>query len=74
MFKYDTSGDPFYENAKYIWEYEEPEDFGTANEYAVRQLGTDKAYWRKILKVKDQLFGGIKDDTDQHPGSSGILL
>ena len=31
-------------------------------------------YWREFLKVKDQFLGGIKDDTQQHPGSAGILI
>jgi len=31
-------------------------------------------YWRKFLKVKNHLFGGIKDDEDEHPGSAGILI
>jgi len=31
-------------------------------------------YWREFLKVKDQFLGGIKDDTNSHPGSAGILI
>lgn len=31
-------------------------------------------YWREFLKIKDQFLGGIKDDTNQHPGSAGILI
>ena len=31
-------------------------------------------HWRKILKIKNQFMGGVKDDTDQHPGSAGILI
>jgi hypothetical protein len=31
-------------------------------------------YWREFLKVKDQIFGGIKDNYNQHPGSAGILI
>ena len=27
-----------------------------------------------ILKIKDQLLGGVKDTTNQHPGSAGILI
>ena len=31
-------------------------------------------YWRKLLKIKNNLFGGVKDDEDQHVGSAGILI
>jgi hypothetical protein len=31
-------------------------------------------YWRKLLKIKNHLFGGVKDDEDQHVGSAGILI
>lgn len=31
-------------------------------------------YWREFLKIKNQLFGGIKDKHNQHPGSAGILI
>ncbi len=31
-------------------------------------------YWREFLKVKDQFLGGIKDSSEQHPGSAGILI
>ena len=31
-------------------------------------------YWREFLKIKDQLFGGIKDNHNQHSGSAGILI
>jgi len=30
--------------------------------------------WRNFLKIKNQFLGGIKDETDQHPGSAGILI
>jgi hypothetical protein len=31
-------------------------------------------YWREFLKIKDHLFGGVKDKYNQHPGSAGILI
>jgi hypothetical protein len=31
-------------------------------------------YWREFLKLKDQFLGGIKDNTEQHQGSGGILI
>lgn len=72
---YDTSQDPFYQHAKYIWEYEELEDYSSAYEYAAREIeAKDCTYWRKMLKIKDQLLGGIKDDSEQHPGAGGLLI
>ena len=31
-------------------------------------------YWREFLKIKDHLFGGVKDSENQHLGSAGILI
>jgi|688.fasta_scaffold47517_5 hypothetical protein len=31
-------------------------------------------YWREFLKIKHQFLGGIKDNCNEHAGSSGILL
>lgn len=31
-------------------------------------------YWRAFLKIKGQFLGGIKDDYNEHPGSSGIFI
>ena len=31
-------------------------------------------YWREFLKIKDHLFGGVKDNYNEHPGSAGILI
>lgn len=31
-------------------------------------------YWREFLKIKHQFLGGIKDNCNEHTGSSGILL
>jgi len=33
-----------------------------------------KLHWREFLKIKDQIFGGIKDPVNQHTGSGGILI
>lgn len=78
--KYDTSN-PFYKNAKYKFTYQEPEDYGSAFDYAYEILlkenppaPKDHIHWREFLKIKDQFLGGIKDPENQHPGSAGILI
>jgi len=70
---------PYYKLAKYKFTYEEPDDYGTAFDYAysiLRNENTEETpiHWREFLKIKDQFLGGIKDTTEQHPGSSGILI
>jgi len=70
---------PYYEMAKYHFLYKEPDDFGDAFEEAYQSTMKDypyntNIYWREYLKIKDQYLGGIKDDTDQHPGSAAILI
>lgn len=64
-----TTKDPFRANAKFIWEYDEPSDFGKAFDEAAEGL-----HWRVVLRLKDQLFGGIRNPANQHPGSAGILI
>lgn len=84
---YDYTND-FYQNAKYKFLYDEPDDFGIAFDYAERKIyendnmGTTNTtistepqiHWREFLKIKNQFLGGIKDDKNQHPGSAGILI
>jgi hypothetical protein len=58
----------FYSHAKYIWKFEEPEDWATAfDKYAAGKN------WRCLLELRDQWLGGIKHPL-QHPGSAGILI
>ncbi len=33
-----------------------------------------RLHWRNLLKIKNQFLGGIKDETNEHPGSAGILI
>lgn len=62
----------YYENAKYIWEYEEPLDYADAYEYVKGTVGSTEE-WRLLLKVKKQWMGGINDE-ESHPGSAGIII
>lgn len=60
---------PFYETAKHVWKYREPEDFTESfDDYAE---GRD---WRSLLELRDQWLGGVKHPTLGHPGSAGILI
>ena len=69
----DSSRDNgYYRHAKYIWEYDEPRDYGDAFDHAKKDLGSNED-WRLLLKVKDQWLGGISGK-DAHPGSAGILI
>ena len=68
-----TEDDPFFKNAKYTWAIDEPSDWGDAYDEAQAHMQCG-GNWRDILKIKDQLFGGIADPEHAHPGSAGILL
>jgi len=70
--KRENVENPFYKNAKYVWTYEEPEDWGEAFDYA-QQINGYSGNWRKLLKIKDQWLGGVKGK-DEHPGSASIVL
>lgn len=63
------SPNDFYSHAKYVWKYNEPEDWSTAyDEYAQGRN------WRCLLELEDQWLGGIAHPVMQHPGSAGILI
>jgi hypothetical protein len=68
----EVTDNPFYTEAKYIWSYDEPEDWGNAFDEAQATTGVLKD-WRKLLLIKDQWLGGIRGE-HEHPGSAGILL
>ena len=72
---------PFYQNAKYKFLYDEPSDFGSAFDYAYENILRETfpipstwLHWREFLKIRDQFLGGILDRRYQHPGSAGILI
>ena len=75
------SEEKFVKNARYKFFFDEPEDFALAFDYAAEQIqkkysldGNRIRPWRDYLKIKDQFMGGIKDPSDEHPGSAGILI
>lgn len=68
----EDTENPFYKHAKYIWSYDEPDDWGAAFDDMQRSKGVN-ADWRKLLEIKNQWLGGVKGE-GEHPGSAGILL
>jgi len=68
----ENQNNPFYKSAKYIWQYQEPEDWGDAFDYASKYEEVENN-WRALKQVKDQWLGGIKGVQEQK-GSAGILL
>lgn len=81
-YNYDN---PFYNNAKYKFIYEELDDYGKSFDYvydivtkdkSIYDEGTNKIrlHWREFLKIKDQLLGGINDDNNPQTGSGSILI
>ncbi len=69
------ANDPFYQTAKYIWEYPEPEDYGPAFDYAAATDGAPPGAWREVLKVvNNTFFGCIKDPNHWNVGSGAVML
>jgi len=68
----ENQNNPFYLAAKYIWQYEEPDDWGDAFDCASEHEEVENN-WRILKCVKDQWLGGIKGKQAQE-GSAGILL
>lgn len=68
----EDPNNPFYKSAKYIWQYQEPDDWGDAFDYASNYEEAQNN-WRVLTQVKDQWLGGIKGVQEQK-GSAGILL
>ncbi len=68
----EDPNNPFYQHAKYIWTYDEPDDWGEAFDDA-QKIDGYSANWRGLLEIKSQWLGGILGP-EAHPGSAGILL
>ena len=76
---------PFFQYAKYKFLHDEPLDYADAFNYAYSTFEIPKyeyfdnqnkrpLFWREFLKIKNHILGGVKDNTNQHPGSAGILI
>lgn len=68
----EDKNNPFYRHAKFIWSYDEPDDWGEAFDF-IQKTKNLQNNWRKLLEIKDQWLGGVKG-SEKHPGSAGILL
>ena len=68
----ENQNNPFYKAAKYLWQYQEPQDWGDAFDYA-SEYEVVENNWRILKKIKNQWLGGIKGEQAQN-GSAGILL
>ena len=60
----------FYKLSKYRFLYNEPDDYGTAFDFAYQEICKKNKcfypHWRKFLDIKDQFLGGIKDELNGH--------
>ena len=65
---YDYSN-PFYQNAKYRFLYEEQGSFNEAFD-----LMCDNKQWRDFFSIDEQFMGGVVDDERTYSGSAGILV
>lgn len=68
----ENQNNPFYKAAKYIWQYQEPEDWGKGFDFASSHEGVENR-WRILEDIKDQWLGGVKGPKTQK-GSAGIML
>ena len=68
----EDTNNQFYRHAKYVWRYDEPDDWGEAFDF-IQNNKCLQNNWRKLLEIKDQWLGGVKG-CEEHPGSAGILL
>ena len=68
----EDKNNPFYQHAKHVWIYDEPDDWGDAFDDIQKSKGLQNN-WRKLLEIKENWLGGVKG-VEEHPGSAGILL
>jgi hypothetical protein len=59
----------FYDHAKYVWKYKDPEDWGDA----YREFAPGKNV-QALLELPDQWFGGIRHPTLQQEGIGSLLI
>jgi hypothetical protein len=60
---------PFYDHAKYVWKYKDPEDWADA----YKEFAPGKNVYA-LLDLPDQWFGGIRHPTLQQEGIGSLLI
>jgi len=71
--EWENTNNPYYKSAKYIWTYDEPEDWGSALDKAQQTEGWH-GDWRRLLQLDGILMGGVHDENGRTKGSGSILL
>ncbi len=71
--QWEDSRNPFYQLAKYIWTYPEPDDWGSAYDQAQALEGCS-GDWRNLLDLDGIWLGGVHRDGSRTRGSGAILL
>lgn len=71
--EWEDTNNPFYQQAKYVWTYDEPEDWGSALD-AAQASDHCQGDWRQLLKLDGILMGGVHDEEGRTRGSGSILL
>jgi len=71
--EWEDTSNPFYQHAKYVWTYQEPDDWGSAFDAAQTVEGC-QGDWRCLLGLDGIWMGGVHDKDGRTRGSGSILL
>jgi hypothetical protein len=71
--EWEDTNNPFYQQAKFVWTYDEPKDWGSALD-AAQIIDHCQGDWRRLLKLDGILMGGVHDEQGRTKGSGSILL
>lgn len=71
--EWENTENPYYKAAKYVWTYDEPDDWGKAYDQAQQSEGFS-GDWRILLQLDGILMGGVHDENGRTKGSGAILL
>ncbi len=71
--QWEDTSNPFYQHARYLWTYEEPDDWGSAFDAAQIVEGC-QGDWRCLLDLDGIWMGGVHNANGRTRGSGSILL